>query len=116
MAFGKRLHISGEMQPGNLLTKLVETEVINMWIYGENIIWILWSLRSMKYISKIVFYSKQGGKMKLLCVRNKKNNGRKQVKSKGLMSTVESNYWWNSLGTDVDTCAVKELLLVWKGG
>lgn len=41
MAFGKRLHISGEMQSGNLLTKLLETKVITMWIYEENIIWIL---------------------------------------------------------------------------
>lgn len=55
MGFEKRLHISGEIQPGNLssvLTKLVETKVVNMWIYEENTIWFRCPLRGIKYISK----------------------------------------------------------------
>lgn len=41
MGFEKWLHISGEIQPGtppSVLTYLVETKVVNMWIYEENII------------------------------------------------------------------------------
>lgn len=55
MGFEKWLHISGEIQPGtppSVLTYLVETKVVNMWIYEENIIWIRCSLRGIKYVGK----------------------------------------------------------------
>lgn len=47
--------MSGEILPGNLtsiLTKTVETVVINMWIYEENRMWFQCSLRGIGCASK----------------------------------------------------------------
>lgn len=83
MGFKKRLRIAEQIQPGNIcsvLTKLVETKVINMCIYEENTVWIWCSLRGIKYISKSdpVATVRKVKKVKLFWDRNKKNKGRKK--------------------------------------
>lgn len=55
MGLAKRLRICGEILPGNqpsILTKTVETVVINMWIYEENTMWFQCSLRGIGGASK----------------------------------------------------------------
>lgn len=57
MGLEKRLHMSGEIKPGNLpsiLIKTYETEVINMWIHEENVVWIQCSPQGIRCAGKSV--------------------------------------------------------------
>lgn len=75
--------MSGEILPGNLpsiLTKTVESVVINMWTYEKNTMWFQCSLRGLGYASKsdCVAKVKRVKKVELFSSRSKIFKGRKQ--------------------------------------